>query len=123
MRAYRLGILFTALLLLSSCLHPYSPEVQQGNIVTQEMLDKLKPGMTKNQVRYVLGTPLINDPFHQNRWDYVYRFQKEMGAPAEQRRLAAIFENDALLRWEGEALKPADIAGSAESSNTQQPSL
>src|SRR5262249_47982648 len=94
-----------------SCIHPYSPEIPQGNIVTQEMVDKLKLGMTKNQVRFVLGTPLINDPFHPNRWDYVYRFQKEWNAPAEQRHLAVIFETDALVRWEGEALKPGEVGG------------
>lgn len=47
-------------------------EVQQGNIIDQEMIDKLKPGMTKSQVRFVLGTPLLADTFHQDRWDYYY---------------------------------------------------
>lgn len=46
--------------------------VQQGNIIDQEMIDKLKPGMTKSQVRYVLGTPMVADSFEQNRWDYFY---------------------------------------------------
>lgn len=87
---------------LASCIHPYSPEIQQGNIVTPEMVGKLKPGMSKSQVRFVLGTPLITDSFHPNRWDYVYQYQKKVGAVAERRHLAVIFEGDAMARIEGD---------------------
>ena len=59
--------------LLSACfLKPYKIDVQQGNFLDQEMVAKLKPGMTRSQVRFLLGTPLIADPFHPDRWDYVY---------------------------------------------------
>src|SRR5215475_3026894 len=57
-------------------LTPYRMDVQQGNVVTQEMVEKLKPGMTPSQVRFILGTPLVVDAFHKDRWDYVYRFTR-----------------------------------------------
>ena len=56
---------------------PYRMEIQQGNYVTQEMASQLKVGMTKEQVRFILGTPLIVDPFHNNRWDYVFRLEQD----------------------------------------------
>jgi outer membrane protein assembly factor BamE len=64
------------------------------------MLDKLKPGMTPSQVRFILGSPLVQDPFHPNRWDYVYRYLKQ-GQIIEQRRITVIFENDKLKGVEG----------------------
>ena len=100
----RLVLALCAALLAGGCLKIYSPEVQQGNIVNQEMVDKLKPGMTRSQVRFVLGTPLLTDPFHTDRWDYVY-FQKQSATAApEQRRLTVIFEGDALTRMEGDVV-------------------
>ena len=69
MRHLLLSVCLT--LLVSGC-SVYKVEVQQGNVVTQEMIDKLKPGMTRSQVRFVLGTPLITDAFHPERWDYYY---------------------------------------------------
>ena len=53
----------------------YRVNVQQGNVVEQKQIVQLRPGMTRDQVRYVLGTPLLQDPFHANRWDYVYRYE------------------------------------------------
>ena len=53
-------------------LAPYHIDIQQGNVLTQDMVAKLKPGMTRHQVRFVMGTPPITDPFHEDRWDYVY---------------------------------------------------
>lgn len=101
-----------AVLTLSSsgCIDVYRMDVQQGNVVAQEMIDKVKPGMTRAQVRFVLGTPLINDPFHPDRWDYVY-FQKKFGGDSapEMHRLTAIFEGDTLARLEG------DVVGQASS--------
>lgn len=80
---------------------PYKLDIQQGNHITQEMLDKLKPGMTPSQVRFVLGTPLVVDPFHANRWEYVYRLEKD-GKLQEQRRVTVLFENDRLRSVEGD---------------------
>jgi outer membrane protein assembly factor BamE len=91
-------------LLLASCsefyiplLTPYKMDIRQGNFVSQEMRDKLKLGMTKAQVRYVLGTPMINDPFHDERWDYAYRLEHE-GKVTEKQNLTLYFEGDNLVR-------------------------
>lgn len=104
--------IFTMLLLagLAGCgswsnpikrISPYKLDIQQGNYLTQEKLDKLKPGMTPSQVRFLLGTPLVVDPFRANRWDYVYSLMKE-GQLLEQRRVTVVFENDRLKSLEGD---------------------
>lgn len=80
-------------------------DIEQGNIVTQDMLAQLEPGMDKSKVRFIMGTPLIVDTFHTNRWDYVYSLQ-EGGGARQQRRVSLYFENDKLLRVEGD-VKPA----------------
>lgn len=80
---------------------PHKIDIPQGNVLRQDMLDKLKPGMTPAQVRFILGTPLIVDPFHGNRWDYVYRLEKE-GNLVENRRVTVIFENDRLKALQGD---------------------
>ena len=94
-----------ALLAVAGCMRPYQLEIQQGNVVTQEMVDKLKPGMTRSQVRFVLGTPLVTDPFHPDRWDYVYLFKKDATTPRQEQRLTVIFDGDAMLRIEGDLAK------------------
>ena len=78
-------------------------DIQQGNAVTQEMVAKLQPGMTRNQVRFVLGTPLLVDPFRDDRWDYFYSYMKR-GEVTEQRRLAVFFKDDKLDRVEGDVI-------------------
>jgi outer membrane protein assembly factor BamE len=94
---------------------PYRIDIQQGNYVTLDMLAKLKPGMTRSQVRYVMGTPLIVDAFHQNRWDYVYNYRKA-GELTEQRVVTMVFEGDRLARIEGDvvAVKGGDGKAMAE---------
>lgn len=77
----------------------YKIDVQQGNVLTDEMLEKLRPGMTRSQVRFVLGSPLIVDPFRNNRWDYAY-IQRIRGGLIEQKRLTVYFEDDRLIRTE-----------------------
>lgn len=84
-------------------LSPYRIDVQQGNALEQESVEKLKPGLTRSQVRFLLGTPLLVDPFHGNRWDYVYNFRKA-GKLTEERRLALFFDGDVLTRIEAEGL-------------------
>lgn len=78
---------------------PYRIDVRQGNYVDQEMVAQLREGMTRDQVRYVLGSPLLVDTFRNDRWDYVYRFSPGKGEP-EQRSLSVYFENDLLSRVE-----------------------
>jgi len=88
---------------LAGCgwLAPYRMDVQQGNFVSQDMVSQLKRGMTRDQVRFVLGTPLVTDIFHANRWDYVYYLDRP-GQPRVERRLAVFFDDDRLARLEGD---------------------
>lgn len=97
-----------AALLISGCgvtdyLRPYRIDVRQGNYVTQDMVSHLKKGMTRDQVRFALGTPLLSDVFHADRWDYVYRFEPGKG-DAEQRVMTVFFEDDKLVRVEGDVV-------------------
>lgn len=98
----------------------YKIDVQQGNVVTQDMLEKLKPGMTKSQVRFVLGTPLIVDAFRDNRWDYAY-IRQERGELIEKKRLTIFFENERLTHFENVPLfsNNADSAESKKLSSEQ----
>jgi outer membrane protein assembly factor BamE (lipoprotein component of BamABCDE complex) len=91
---------------------PYHLDIQQGNVVSAKMMMQLKPGMTKSQVRYVLGTPLLQDAFHQNRWDYVYHMAKG-GKVIERRRIILDFENDGLKAVRGDII-PAGAPGAEE---------
>ncbi len=95
--------LFLALMitsLLASCSYlkfpgVYRITIQQGNVITQEMIDQLKPGMTKRQVRFVLGTPLIDDPFVLDRWDYYYSYTNPR-AKTFNHSVTVVFVNDSL---------------------------
>lgn len=94
---------------------PHKIDIPQGNVLTQEMLDKLKPGMTQSQVRFILGTPLIIDPFHNNRWDYIYRLEKE-GRVVEKRRITVVFEDERLKLLQGDVLPKPDVLFKPEQS-------
>ena len=96
---------------------PYRMVIQQGNFISQEMVAQLKPGMTKEQVRFVLGTPLVTDIFHADRWDYVF-YREVPNGKREQRNLSVIFEKDRLARVIGDLMPPegqAPQAGGFES--------
>lgn len=90
----------------------YRIDIQQGNVVDQQMLDRLKPGMDKNQVKYVMGSPLIQDPFHSNRWDYVYIMEPGQGSRT-QRRITLYFEDEKLAYIDGN-VKIADRPAAEE---------
>ena len=103
---------FTVILLAVLCascgtvlptVKPYKLDVQQGNVVTSKMLLQLRPGMSKSQVRFIMGTPLIQDSFHGNRWDYVYQM-REKGKIIEQRRVILDFEGEALKAVRGDVI-------------------
>ena len=79
----------------------YRPDIQQGNIIEQEMLDRLHPGMDKNQVRFIMGTPALTDPFHADRWDYVFTYSKG-GKRREQRHVTLYFKDEKLAYAEGD---------------------
>src|SRR5919201_589657 len=84
---------------------PYQPEIQQGNYLSQDMIAQVKPGMTREQVRFLLGTPLLTDIFHGDRWDYVYWREAENGK-RESRRVALFFNAGKLERVQGDAQLP-----------------
>lgn len=102
-------------LLLVSCsstlpsIKSYKLDVQQGNVVTPKMMLQLKPAMTKSQVRFVLGTPLLTDTFHRDRWDYFYEMTRG-GQVVERRRVILEFENEALKSVRGDII-PAGQPG------------
>lgn len=76
-------------------------DIQQGNVITQDMIDQLRPGMTKSQVRFVMGTPLVSDTFNEDRWDYYYSLSPSNGEEVRE-RMAIFFENDQLVGFRGD---------------------
>ena len=90
----------------------YKIDIQQGNVLTQEMVSQLKPGQTKDQVRFILGTPVLMDMFHANRWDYVYRLQKGSTGVAETRKFSVFFDADGKLSRVSGDVTPAQAADS-----------
>ena len=101
----RLLACLAALAVLSGCGLVYRIDVQQGNYVPEDVAARVKEGMTKPQVRALLGTPLLNDIFHANRWDYYFSNVKG-GKPEDRTRFTIYFENDKVVRVEGKA-RPA----------------
>jgi outer membrane protein assembly factor BamE len=106
------SILLLSVVLLAACTTSpedrswitYRMDVRQGNMVTPEMAAQLKVGQTKDQVRFILGTPLLADMFHADRWDYIYRFQPgRIGSDREQRHLIVLFQDGRLASIGGDA--------------------
>ncbi|CAM8377834.1 outer membrane protein assembly factor BamE domain-containing protein [Candidatus Methylopumilus planktonicus] len=98
-----LSLLVTACSPSLPSIKPYKMPIQQGNLVSSKMMMQLKPGMTKTQVRFVMGTPLINDSFHKDQWDYFYQMEKD-GAIIEKRRVILMFEKDLLAKVKGDVI-------------------
>ena len=73
----------------------YRIDIDQGNVITQDMVDQLEVGMSRSQVEFIMGTPLVRDPFNPDRWDYIYTLAKEGGA-AKRKQLTVLFEGDSL---------------------------
>jgi outer membrane protein assembly factor BamE len=103
----RLTTTLLACICLQGCSYfVYKMDVQQGNYVTQDVVARVKTGMTKAEVRQILGTPLLSDPFHANRWDYY--FSADRGHVKENRtQLSIFFENDRVVSIKGEGRPPA----------------
>ena len=107
----RIPVLVLILLFISACARysdgawkaplVYRIDIQQGNVVDQEMINKLQPGMDKKRVRFIMGTPLITDPFHSDRWDYIYSMEPGNGV-REQRRITLYFKNEKLAYVDGD---------------------
>lgn len=122
MRVRTFSLILAAAVVLAGCsfggiaerVNPYRIDVRQGNYVDQTMVAQLRRGMTPEQVRFVMGTPLVVDMFRENRWDYVYLFQPGRGQP-ESRRLSLFFADGVLERVEG------DVVGQGEGEAADQP--
>ena len=105
----RVLLLSLLLISLSGCSLIYKLPTRQGNVIEQRDLDKLKPGMTRDQVKFVLGTPLAATPFRADRWDYVGYYKSPRGE-ITQRTVTAFFDGDQLTRLEGAQPKAGDSA-------------
>lgn len=93
----------------------YKIDVNQGNVIDQAMIDQLRPNMTKRQVLYIMGSPMLVDFFHQNRWDYVYSIHKS-GEDLEQKMVSIFFENEQLKNIQGD-LRPSSLPVSKSSAD------
>lgn len=102
---------------VTSYVSPYKIDIRQGNFVSQEMVAQLRPGLTRDQVRFILGSPLIADMFHADRWDYVYRFKAGNKNDLQERRLTVFFVDNKLARVAGDVI-PQDGASAAEAPQT-----
>ncbi|MDV6318614.1 outer membrane protein assembly factor BamE [Chromohalobacter sp. HP20-39] len=105
-----------ALALVSGCSYVgvYKRDLAQGNLITQDMVSQLETGMTKEQVRYVMGSPLLKGPFNEDRWDYVF-YLDEAYDDVEQKRVTLTFQNDKLADIEREGDIEEDVALSTQS--------
>ena len=98
---------------MNSIFQPYVPDIVQGNFISSEQYSKLKVGMTREQVRQIMGAPLLASYFHANRWDYVFEFKREGETVGKERRVTLIFEGDQLAKFGGDAL-PTEVELVAE---------
>ena len=115
----RIAKLIVVSFLLASCsemsypkfssLTPYKMDIQQGNMITPEMREKVQAGMSSAMVRSILGTPLVTDPFHPNRWDYVYLMKRD-GKLEDEQRLTLYFKDDRLEKIDDSAMPAAQSA-------------
>ncbi|WP_348944352.1 outer membrane protein assembly factor BamE [Chitinibacter sp. FCG-7] len=124
MKARILTVIISSSLFLAGCsvvnvITPYKLDIPQGNEVTADQIENLKVGMTQTQVRFILGTPLLVDPFHQNNWEYIYREQRG-GQVKEQKRFTVFFEKNMVTKWEGDVL-PEPAARKALRSKASAP--
>ncbi|WAJ38544.1 outer membrane protein assembly factor BamE [Pseudomonas sp. GOM7] len=117
----------TGLFALAGCSFPgvYKIDIQQGNVVTQDMIDQLRPGMTRRQVRFIMGNPLITDTFHADRWDYLYSIQPGGGERQQERVSLAFDGNDQLIGLAGDFMpgvsRDQAIMGAGSDTSTAQP--
>lgn len=103
---------------ITSSITPYKVEVVQGNFVSKEQVDALQAGMSREQVRQILGSPLVTSLFHSDRWDYVFTLNRK-GLPEQQRRLTVFFKGDAMDRVEGDTMpSEAEFVGTLDKRKT-----
>jgi outer membrane protein assembly factor BamE len=94
--------------LASGCV--YRINIQQGNFLDQSAVEQVKPGMTRSQVRYLLGTPMVADPFEKERWDYIYYLKKGRSAHVDSRRVTVYFDGDKVAKLD----KPSAAEAAAQ---------
>jgi outer membrane protein assembly factor BamE len=116
MRRSRLLLVLASSALISACtykpsfINEYKIDIQQGNVLTQEMVSQLKPGQTRDQVRFLLGTPLVTDVFHQQRWDYVYSYTDGQTGKVESRKFTTFFDSEGRLERVSGDVAVGDLA-------------
>jgi len=88
--------------LLSACIKPYQPNIQQGNIINNSDLSEIRYGMSKQEILFILGTPMVIDPFNEQRWDYFYSNRNQLKKQTDQRLITAIFDGDKLVKLQGD---------------------
>ena len=121
----RFALAVVALCTLSACstvpriVNEYRIDVQQGNVLSQEMVSQLRPGLTKDQVRFILGTPVLMDMFHANRWDYFYWLKKGNTGEVETRRFTVFFDSEGKLRSVDGDVAPVQAGDAAVVSATR----
>ena len=98
---------------MNKVFRPYVPDVVQGNFISSEQYAKLQVGQSREQVRQILGTPLLASYFHANRWDYVFEFKRSNQVMGKERRVTVFFEGDKLVKFQGDAL-PTEVELVAE---------
>lgn len=123
---FRLATTVLLFSVMSACttvprfINEYKIDIQQGNVLTQDMVSQLRPGLTKDQVRFILGTPVLADMFHANRWDYVYSLRKGNSGETEMRKFSTFFDADGkLVRVAGD-VSAATATDAVEPANKMQ---
>jgi outer membrane protein assembly factor BamE len=101
---------------MNSIFRPYVPDIVQGNFISSEQYAKLEVGMSREQVRQILGTPLLASYFHANRWDYVFEFKRLGEKISKERRVTVFFDGDKVTKFQGDAL-PTEVELVAEIDN------
>ena len=104
-RYFAISAILLVSLLQTSCIKPHKIGVWQGNALEQRAIDGVKPGMTREQVHFLLGTPMTKNPFNANRWEYLYLFQPGDGDPY-RRLISVVFEGETVARIEGDITPP-----------------
>jgi len=87
---------------LSACIRPFQPDIQQGNIINNSDLSEIRYGMSKQEVLFILGTPMVIDPFNESRWDYFYSNNNKRKRETESRLITALFDGDKLVELKGD---------------------
>ncbi len=106
---------------LSTGCDPHRIDIQQGNRIESDTLTKLKTGMNRKQVLFILGSPLLKDPFHQDRWDYIYYFKPGNDA-VKQSRVTLYFDGDSLVKIDDSAFTPEVYEAKKPADSEEQPS-